>query len=350
MVERLIAVGSYTEPAPYGPPRAIGKGVTLLRFDTGIGRLSDAGRIGSLLNPSWLTVLPDAVLAVCESDPQRSRIATIDTNGHRVVATERVAGALPCHLAIHPAGAWAAAPCYGSGEVFIFPLAAGARLAPPRAHLRHAGSGPNPERQQQPHPHGCLFSPDGRWLLVPDLGTDEIWIYAFDANTGAARLASRHTLPPGSGPRLALFSPDGSHVLLALELASAVVSLRWADGALHEVAMQSTLFAAHAGENTAAGIRWHPGGACFGVSNRGANRIALFRYDNGRIAPMAEIGSGGAKPRDFEFSPCGRWLLAANQDSDSIVVSALDLAAGTVTATASMHEVGSPACVRFLPS
>jgi 6-phosphogluconolactonase len=345
--ERLIAVGSYTEP--YEPFRARGEGVTLLRFDPATGRLAGAGQVGALVNPSWLTAAPGALLAVCEADAARSCIATIDVHARRVIGTASVPGDLPCHLAIHPGGAWAACPCYGSGEVFVFALAAGAGPGARHAHLRHAGSGPNPERQKEPHPHGCLFSPDGRWLLVPDLGTDEIWIYAFDASTGTPRPASRHKLPPGTGPRLALFSTDGSHVLLALELASAVVSLRWTDGVLHAVATHAALFAPHAGGNTSAGVRWHPAGTCFGVSNRGANRIALFRYDSGRITPMTEIGSGGLKPRDFEFSPCGRWLLAANQDSDTIMVFALDVAAGTIAATGCVHAVRSPSCVRFLP-
>src|SRR5438270_216162 len=73
------------------------------------------------------------------------------------------------------------------------------------------------------------------WRLVPDLGTDEIVIYAFDASAGSLGPARPHKTPAGSGPRLLLFSPDGRHAVLVEELGCRVVSFRWREGALEPV-------------------------------------------------------------------------------------------------------------------
>ena len=158
----------------------------------------------------------------------------------------------------------------------------------------------------------------------------------------------RWPAPPGSGPRLVLFAPDGRHVLLVLEMASAVCSLRWQNGRLGLLQQAPSLRTPHAGENTAAGLRLHPSGRLFAVSNRGADRIALFHFEpaSGAIAFADEVPSGGTKPRDFEFSPCGRWLIAANQDSDNLAVFAV--AGEKLRSTGVRHAVRSPSCLRFV--
>ena len=183
----------------------------------------------------------------------------------------------------------------------------------------HRGRSVHPERQTTAHPHCVRFSQDGRWLIVPDLGTDEIVRYPFDVSSGDLAAPHRSKVPAGSGPRLAFFSADGRHLVCVYELASEVATFAWVDGELEAIERCATTQIC---PNTAAGFRWHPSGGLFGVSNRGADTIALFRFEpeSGIATPSALASSGGVKPRDFDFSPCGRWLLAANQDSDSVVV------------------------------
>ena len=48
------------------------------------------------------------------------------------------------------------------------------------------------------------------------------------------------------------------------------------------------------------------------------------------------------------IDPSGRWLLAANQRSDSVVVFQIDQASGKLTPTATRISVGAPVCVTFL--
>ena len=57
--------------------------------------------------------------------------------------------------------------------------------------------------------------------------------------------------------------------------------------------------------------------------------------------------SGGKTPRHFVIDPAGRWLLAENQDSNSIVVFALDAKTGRLSPTGQTVEVGSPVCAVF---
>ncbi|WP_377842060.1 lactonase family protein [Bosea sp. UC22_33] len=90
--------------------------------------------------------------------------------------------------------------------------------------------------------------------------------------------------------------------------------------------------------------------SAFVVSNRGAQTIAFFHFDvdSGLISPWFDIPSGGDKPRDFAFSPCGRWVVVANQNDDRLVVWEMDWMAGKGRSAGEGLTVGTPSCVAFL--
>jgi 6-phosphogluconolactonase len=343
-----LVVGSYSGSRPGGDTG--GEGISLLSLDPATGALTTLDVLGRLLNPSYVRVDGSVVHAVIETPAATAGLATLRVRDGRLQLLGQVAvpGDGPCHIDVHNEGKFLAVACYGSGHVTIHPLDAAGIAQPASCVTLHSGSGPNAARQAGPHAHAVCFAPDGRTLLVADLGTDEVWCHGFDAATGALQAdPPRWQAPPGSGPRLLLFSPRQDHVVLLTEMGNTVLSLRWSDATLvlHDTA--SALPQGWTGASTAAGLRWHPSGRFFAASNRGADSIALFSFDGGAIRQVASVGAGGPKPRDFEFSPCGKWLLVASQDGNSIAVFA---AAGSrLTDTGIRHRIATPSCVRFLP-
>jgi 6-phosphogluconolactonase len=344
-----VAVGSFTES--YGPFPAEGEGLTLLAFDAEAGRLSVLDRLGGLPNPAYLRPAPGRLLhVVCETGDERAALALVRHDGRLALrGSVPVPGRVPCHVDPHPSGAWAAVACYGDGHAFVYRVEDGVPVAI-ASRVLHEGRSVHPVRQTGPHAHCVRFSPDGRWLLVADLGIDEIRAYPFDAASGALGEPAVWSAAPGSGPRLLLFSSDGAHVVALMELGCRIDVLRWDDGSLAKVAEHSALIAPNGVPNTSAGLRWHPSMRVFAVSNRGADRIALFRLDaaSGAVAPVAECAVGPT-PRDFEFSPCGRWLLVGAQNGHAVSVLAVDVDAGTMRPTGEEIALRSPSCIRFLP-
>jgi 6-phosphogluconolactonase len=86
------------------------------------------------------------------------------------------------------------------------------------------------------------------------------------------------------------------------------------------------------------------------VSNRGHNSIAVFSVaeSTGALALDQVVSTEGDWPRSFSLDPTGRWLLVANQRSDSIVVFGRDPEHGTLTPTRQRIAIPSPVCLRFL--
>jgi 6-phosphogluconolactonase len=62
---------------------------------------------------------------------------------------------------------------------------------------------------------------------------------------------------------------------------------------------------------------------------------------------VAHVPTGGKTPRNFAIDPSGRYLLAANQKSDSVVVFRIDPDTGRLTPAGSTVEVGAPVCLVF---
>ena len=60
-------------------------------------------------------------------------------------------------------------------------------------------------------------------------------------------------------------------------------------------------------------------------SNRGHESIVSFAVDDaGQLSEPEHVSTRGEHPRFFALDPGGEWLLAANQNSDNVVVFALD--------------------------
>ncbi|KAK7721420.1 hypothetical protein SLS64_001716 [Diaporthe eres] len=107
-----------------------------------------------------------------------------------------------------------------------FDISDASSLAPVQAETYTLDApGPNPERQDAPHPHQALLDPTGQYLLVPDLGSDVIRLYSVDEGGLSFTELEPLAAVPGSGPRHGVFlvTDDGTtYFYLASELANTV--------------------------------------------------------------------------------------------------------------------------------
>lgn len=340
------------------------QGIYRATLDLATGALTPAALAATARNPSFLALAPGGrfLYAVGEyGDPAKDEPGSvsayaIDEAGELTLLNQVSSrGAWPCHVSLTPSGRHALVANYGSGSVAAFPVAEDGRLVDRPGVARHAGSGPNRERQEAPHAHSIFADATGRRVYAADLGIDRVVIYTLDEASGAlaAGPAEPGRVAPGAGPRHLAFHPSGRWAFVNNELTSTATSFAVdaASGALTEVQTVTTLPAEFSGRNSTAQILTSPDGRWVYVSNRGHDSIAIFAVDaaSGRLTPVGIEPTGGRTPRNFNIEPGGRLLLAANQRSNNVVVFRIDAATGRLAATGATIDVPQPVSVVFLP-
>jgi 6-phosphogluconolactonase len=350
----LMFVGTYTRDAS--------KGIYAYRYDGASGKLTSIGVAAETQNPSFLAIHPNqrflyAVneISQFENQPAGSVSAfAIDSETGTLKLLNRVSsrGTGPCHVSLDAKGKWLFVANYGGGSVAAYPVAADGTLGEASTFFQHAGSSVNPQRQKGPHAHEATPSPDNRFVLVADLGLDQVLAYKLDAAKGlVANDPPFARIDPGSGPRHLAFRPDGRFVYVVNELSSKVTALRFDGrrGTMEPVQSVSTLPEGFTGTNSTAEIAVHPNAQFVYASNRGHNSVAIFRIDRakGTLEPVDRVSTGGKTPRNFTIDPSGKFLLAANQETGNVVQFSIEQKTGTLTPTGVAVDVPMPVCVVF---
>jgi len=94
---------------------------------------------------------------------------------------------------------------------------------------------------------------------------------------------------------------------------------------------------------------WYKAGQALARADRAW--LAIFAVDgSGKLSPAGWVPTGGRMPRSSAIDPTGRWLIAANQGSSSVVVFRLDPETGLPRAVGTPIELPEPASVLFSPS
>jgi len=352
MQEKRIFIGTYTKGSSHG--------IYAYRWMSQSGDMVEIGLAAKTPDANFLALSPDhqALYAVNEHDEKDAGTVSAfsissSSNNLQPINVVPSGGAAPCNLTTDHTNRTLFVANYTSGSLSSFKIHPDRSLSHPVSNLYLQGHSVNPERQQHPHAHCTTISPDNKYLLVNDLGTDFIRVYRFDPE--AAHLTPNdpphYSAIPGSGPRNLTFHPNGKYAYSINEMSSTLECLNWdsAKGTLTRFQAISTLLKESKKPSTAATVAAHPNGRFLYASNRGDDSITAFSIDaaDGRLSLLHQISSGGNTPRHFAIAPDGRWLIVANQDSGNIVVLHCNPETGQLTSTGRQYPLDTPACVVF---
>lgn len=344
----LHGAGSHlSSRAFFGTRGDVSKGIYVADWNAQTGALGPFTLAAQLAAPTFLALRQSGsrtfLYSVSETAGQGAVVSSFavarDAASLRKIASQPTLGDDPTHLSVMPDGRCLAVANYTGGSVTSYRLGADGSISAPVSHLEYPGHGSNAERQTKSHAHSAQFSPDGRFLLVNDLGLDAIHVYRVDAET--AKLTPLEppvwTARAGSGPRHIAFHPNGRWIYSVNELDSTVDILRWHEetGRIKGQGHVSTLPAGFAPNTAFAGeILVSADGRNLYVGNRiAAETIAMLDISgDGAELRLNQLASNGGKlTRHFALDPTGRWMLVANQGSGTVVVLERDAATGKLS-------------------
>lgn len=191
-------------------------------------------------------------------------------------------------------------------------------------------SGPPPHAETDrvataEEPHQTLVGPTGDRVYIPHRSADVVRWFGLNPGGGLS-FEDEVAADPGDGPRHIVFSPDGAYAWLVNEFSDSVSSHRVADnGALERFDVASTLpDGVDGSDNACADIHVTPDGRFVYASNRGHDSIARFTVQADGSLTFEGTTPTETRPREFDPSPDGRFLVVAGQDSGFAASYAID--------------------------
>lgn len=341
-------VGTYTNSCP-------SKGIYVFEFDANSGDFSFKSSSEQLINPSYLSISEDKkmVYAVGENDEKESGAVALkynQTDGQlEILNKSNSKSAGSCFIINDDKNVITAN--YSSGSISIFGKNQDGSLTEVKQVIEHSGKGANQKRQEKPHVHQVYFSPDKKFVLAVDLGTDLISVYDYNPNieNEILKFHSSVLVKSGGGSRHLTFSKDGKYVYVLQELDGSLISFYYKNGVL-EKAFETSIFPEdYKGKIQAADIHISPDGKFLYATNRAEmGEISIFKIEkNGKLQFIEQTSTLGKGPRNFAIDPTGNFVLVAHQYSNTIVIFKRDQKTGKLIDSGKKIEICSPVCVVF---
>ena len=346
MEDMYLLVGSYATPEE--------EGIKVYAWDGEKGEAAYVSGLKGISNPSYQVVSADGerVYSVGEDDGLTSTAHALSfdkADGKlTLMNTQLTQGGAPCYINLSPNEDFVITANYMGGSISVLPTETSGRLGENVSTFAFEGEGVLKERQSQPHLHCVEFTPDGKFLLANDLGTDKIHVFPL---TSDGKLDEKVTfdvaLEAGSGPRHLCFSKDGRFAYLINELSGKVTALSYNGETLTPI---QYIEADTVNAQGSADIHLAPDGKFLYASNRlKADGIAIFSV-NQETGMLTKAGYQltGIHPRNFIITPDGRFLLVACRDSNVIQIFSRDEKTGLLVDTGKTIETSKPVCLKFL--
>lgn len=336
MTDKLrVFVGTYSQPILFGTGEFFegkGKGIHQYDLDPETGELEEVVPATEAVNPSYLVQSHDKkfLYAVNEmkeyqGKPQGSLSAYKISEDGTLQLLNRVptGGTDPCHVNISPDDRCVMVANYMSGSICSYGVEEDGSLEEPYVFEQYYGIGTDGQRQAGPHAHSVVLTPDGRYAVVSDLGTDRLKIYKTDFVN--RRILTKEMTEfgtgAGSGPRFCVFNRTGTRCYLFCEITSTIMVLKYADGTFEMMQKVPSVVEKCDVENAGADIHLSQDDRFLYASNRGQDSIVVYRLsEDGMAEYIQTVSTHGRTPRNFTIDPTGRWLLVGNQDSDTIAI------------------------------
>ena len=342
---------------------ALSKGIYVSRLDAATGALSTPELAAETPSPCYLAPSPDGkTLYAANNDitlPNGNKVGAISAfsvdknSGHLTLLNEKPCGGPgTCHVSIDPVARIILAASYADGSINSFQLNQDDTVGADGSYIKHHGSSVNTNRQSSAHAHFIHTDPSHHFALVCDLGMDKVVVYRINPDTGTLTENSSGIVPPGSGPRHFVFSPDGKFVHVVNEMGCSISTFSWNSdaGTLTLVETISALPPEVDVRPGFTGAEILDSGKYVYVTLRGHDSVSVLVANGhtGRLKFLQNIGSDGKVPRGLGIDPTGHWLFTGNQNSDTVAEFSINPKTGKLSATGSELKIGSPIDVQFV--
>ncbi len=364
--EYFVYFGTYTEfklPSFNHLMKSQSKGIYVSRFRPDTGEISTPELAAETVNPSYIAIHPNQryLYAVVE-DPLALGNLRDKASSIRAFAINRATGKLgplntvpakggsSCYITVEKSGKYLMVANFTTGSIVVWRLKEDGSIGEQTGFMQHTGKS---ALLFGPRAHWVGLSPDSRFAVSTDLGTDQLLVDRFDMTNGSLTPNEPHSvsLPPGSGPRHFMFGPTGKFGYAITEFSGEVMAYSWDPIAgtlklIQTVSAKADVLRVLGGGSEMA---MHVNGKFLYAGHRGSDVISVFAIDatKGTLTRVQQEPTRGMAPRGFAVDPTGKYLLVANEVTDNVIAFEIDAQSGLLAPTYNILKIDSPTCVKF---
>ncbi|MEJ7778985.1 MAG: lactonase family protein [Daejeonella sp.] len=343
-----LLIGTYTAPGK-------SEGIYVYDFDTQNANTTYKSK-AVLGSPSYLAVSKDRKYVYAVGEDRTSNISALSFNALtgdlKLLNSVPSGSAGPTHISVDAKGKYVFAGNYGGGTLTAVPINPDGTLGQDIQDIKHEGKS---IAKNKPYVHSAVVSPDNKYVITADLGTDKMNIYSFDAKKrpNVLRPAAQPfvTLAPGAGPRHSTFHPNKKFYYVVTELDGTVNGFTYKKGKLTPIQTIKMPPDSYKGKPDGADIHVSADGKFLYASTRNVlNEITIYSVDQktGKLTVAGRQPIGGKSSRTFDIDPSGKWMLVTSQGTNEIFVFKRDQENGMLTPTGQKIELDKPSFVKFV--
>lgn len=260
-----------------------------------------------------------------------------------------IKGMRGCHLSTDSEDRYIFVSGYHDGKSTVLRLRPDGSIGEIVDGVFHKGLGSVAERNFRPHVSCTRRTPDGKFVMVADLGIDQIKIYRFDEKDEKLMLVDAIRCERESAPRCFRFSSDGKYVYLLYELKNVIDVYTYEAGErqprIEKIQTISTTGEKRLSQLTAAcSLRFAHDEKHMFCGNAGDNTVSVYKRDvkTGLLELNCCLPISGEYPKDIAVFPDNKHIGAINHESGSISFFKVDYEKGLLVMSGKTIRVNEP--------
>jgi 6-phosphogluconolactonase len=328
-------------------------GIFVYEFDAQTGKATFKNKV-ALESPSHLVLSPNEKYVYTVSEGRSSNINALSydskTGELKLINSVKSGSNGPTFISIDPSTKYVFAGNYGGGTMTAVPIEANGSLGSDIQDFKHTGGS---TLMRKPYTHSAVVSPDGKYVVTADLGTDSLNVYSITPKNRPNGIKSVGAiyLGAGAGPRHTTFSPNGKFLYAVTEKNSTVNVLSFKDGQMTLLQTESMIPSTYTGPGDGADIHTSADGKFLYASTRNKlNTISIYSIDQktGKIKFLAQEPLLGTSSRTFTIDPTGNYLVVTSQGTSEVIFFKRDQKTGLIKPTGEKLTIDNkPGIVRF---
>jgi len=329
------------------------KGITVYDVDVEKGKFTYRCEV-EVDNSSYLKASNSGKMLYSIADEGVVAFRILENGSLSRVNSINIKGMRGCHISISPDDSYIFISGYHDGKITVVKLNEDGSVGKITDGVFHKGLGSVAERNFRPHVNCSHLTPDGKFLMVADVGIDQIKVYRFNASDGKIVHVDTVRSELESGPKSFCFSSDGKFFYVMHELKNTIDVYSYETGdkvpKFEKLQTVSTTGDDPDPLTAASAIRFEPNEEFLFCSNAGDNTVSMYKRDaeTGLLELKFSLPISGNYPKDIALFPDGVHLASLNHVSGSISFFRVDYEKSLLVMSERTLRVNEPNCCEIV--